>query len=669
MPLQDHEIAQALQVARRLAQAGVPVFVAPPAPGTKAGFALPPGWENTLPDATAVDRWQPGWALCAVGGHTCDVIDIDPRNGGSLGALAQQWPITYGRAATPSGGDHYLIAPLHAGKGELVAGIDLQGGRPDGSGRGFVFIAPTVRPSKVDGVARPYRWLTEPDTQALIHQGRSDSSGARLAALLPQRKAKKRLPVGPQFDDYYEETPHTVDQALRTIKAKRDEITQHIVTRGWGGFRTTLNGAAWTLGAYVGSDFMSEQQAIDECRYGIEAAGYLMNEESRHTIEVGVADGAEHPIRVIENRSSPPLADPGGTAEGFAAKLIDAADLDTLPDPEPLVAGWLYQNTLAQLVGQPGAYKSFVAVDLACCVALGRPWHGRPVTQSCVLYVVGEGLAGYKLRVAAWCAHNGVEQAELRGKLLLTRGSVQIGGQDWAGLSEWVVDHKAGLIIFDTRARATVGTNENDGGEQGPIIDLCHTLRAATGGVLLTVHHTGHANGEAAERGKGTIAWRAAVDSEFLLTKTGELTALLKCDRQKDAESGHAVAITMVKEKDSLAVSITTEDASPVAAQNAGHSEEMRQDELRVFSVVESLQNAGQTTSTNNVRAATNGMRNTRVREALDRLVVVHRRLIELPGPRNARVYMINPEDPGPVAEVSSHAQEDSGSCFLPPDA
>lgn len=668
MPLQDHEVTRALQVARLLAQAGVPVFVAPPAPGTKVGFALPPGWEHTRADASTVDHWQPGWALCAVGGVAADFIDIDPRNGGSMGALANQWPITYGRAATPSGGDHYLIAPLHAGKGELVAGIDLQGGRPDGSGRGFVFIAPTVRQSKVDGNPRPYRWLTEPDTQALVHQGRSDSSGARLAALLPQGKAKKKInsPDGPRFDDYYEETPHTVEQALRTITAKRDEITQHILTRGWGGFRAPLNGAAYTLGAYVGSGFMTEQQAIDECCKGIAAAGFPTSEESLRTIEVGVADGAQHPIRVVESRGADPLADAGGDGDGFASKLIDAADLDTLPDPEPLVAGWLYKDTLAQLVGQPGAYKSFIAVDLACCVALGRPWHGRPVTQSCVLYVVGEGLSGYKRRIAAWCEHNDVEQSELRGKLLLTRGAVQIGGQDWPGLSEWVLDHKAGLVVIDTRARATVGSEENSSSEQGLIIEYCHALRAATGGVLLTVHHTGHANGDAAERGRGTIAWRAAVDTELLLTKTGELTGLLKCDRQKDAESGQAVAVVMVKKADSLAVSL--EAASESSEQTPSASEEMRQDELRIFSIVESLQNAGQTTSTRCIRAAASGMRNSRVQEALDRLVVVSRRLTELPGPRNARVYMVNPEDPGCLAEAPAAAAATSGSCFLPPD-
>ena len=47
-----------------------------------------------------------------------------------------------------------VIARLHAREG-LRDGIDYQGGDDDGRGRGFVFIAPTVRPSKVTGEPLP----------------------------------------------------------------------------------------------------------------------------------------------------------------------------------------------------------------------------------------------------------------------------------------------------------------------------------------------------------------------------------------------------------------------------------------------------------------------------------------------------------------------------------
>jgi hypothetical protein len=37
-------------------------------------------------------------------GHGLDLVDIDPRNGGDPAALDGKMPISYGCAATPSGG-------------------------------------------------------------------------------------------------------------------------------------------------------------------------------------------------------------------------------------------------------------------------------------------------------------------------------------------------------------------------------------------------------------------------------------------------------------------------------------------------------------------------------------------------------------------------------------
>lgn len=557
MPLQDHEVTRALEIARAMAAAGIPIFVAAPLPGSKVGFALPDGWEHTEARASAVDQWRPGWALCAVGGHACDFIDVDPRNGGTESAerlwQAGSWPASYGQAATPSGGIHEIIQPLRVGKGELVAGVDLQGGRPDGGGRGFVFIAPTVRASKVDGIARPYRWLTEPDLLKLA-QWRGETSGAGLARLLPVRKTKVAKP-----DEFYadaDDTPHTTMQADRCIAGKGADVTA-AAQRGWGEqFRAALNRAAYTLGAYVGSGYMSEGQATEHLCSSIRLAGHEPDDDDLRWIAEGIEDGAAHPIRVVRPFARTAAA---GDTEGFGARLIDAADLDELPDPEPLVKGWLYQNTIARIVGQPGAYKSFVSLDMALCVALGRPWHGRPVEQTPVLYVVGEGLAGYKLRVAAWCEHHGVKPEELRGKLLLTRQSVQIGGEHWPGLMAWVVANTARLVVVDTQARATIGAEENSNTDQGIIVEHCNALRAAVNGVLLLVHHTGHANGEAAERGRGASAWRAAVDTELLVSKTGEYTGALKCDRQKDAESGQEVSLRLRKVGKSLVVQIAEE--------------------------------------------------------------------------------------------------------------
>lgn len=167
MTLSDSATEHALGIARELVSAGIPVFAAPPAPGTKVGFRLPSHWEQTRPDAALVAQWQPGWALCMVCGHGLDGIDVDTYAGGDLAVLEAALdgaglPEIIGMAATPSGGTHLFIRSLGiASKNALLPGIDIKAGTPEGKGRGFLFIAPTVRTSKVTGQEGQYVWMLD----------------------------------------------------------------------------------------------------------------------------------------------------------------------------------------------------------------------------------------------------------------------------------------------------------------------------------------------------------------------------------------------------------------------------------------------------------------------------------------------------------------------------
>lgn len=148
-----------LDFARALIDAGIPVFIAPPDRHTAIGYRLPNGWQQSKPTPLALDGYEPGWAICALGGHGIDFVDVDPRNGGHL-AMAKLkadgvWPREYAIVATPSGGTHHYVTGLSVAKCSRE-GIDLQAGAADGSGRGFVFLPGTRRVSKVDGVERGY---------------------------------------------------------------------------------------------------------------------------------------------------------------------------------------------------------------------------------------------------------------------------------------------------------------------------------------------------------------------------------------------------------------------------------------------------------------------------------------------------------------------------------
>jgi hypothetical protein len=181
----EHE--QDLGIARSLAEAGIPVFVAYPDPD-KPGDYLPRGkWQTTTPNPALAGAWKPGLALCAVMGHGLDLIDIDPRNGGDRAALNGLMPSVLGVATTPSGGEHHFVRSMGVrSKDDVLPGIDIKAGDPDGEGRGFAFIAPTVRVSKTTGERVPYRWITPPDLARLAD---ADPSGEKLAALIGKLRA------------------------------------------------------------------------------------------------------------------------------------------------------------------------------------------------------------------------------------------------------------------------------------------------------------------------------------------------------------------------------------------------------------------------------------------------------------------------------------------------
>jgi len=73
-----------------------------------------------------------------------------------------------------------------------------------------------------------------------------------------------------------------------------------------------------------------------------------------------------------------------------------------------IVDDYIESDSLAQVFGDPGGGKSFVAIDIACCVATGSAWHGHQVKQGAVFYIAGEGHNGLARRFKAWELGNGI---------------------------------------------------------------------------------------------------------------------------------------------------------------------------------------------------------------------------------------------------------------------
>ncbi|MBF6539259.1 AAA family ATPase [Nocardia farcinica] len=218
------------------------------------------------------------------------------------------------------------------------------------------------------------------------------------------------------------------------------------------------------------------------------------------------------------------------------AALLSVSDLARLPPPTPLVDGLLFAGTLAQLAGHPGEGKTFAVLGMSCAVALGKSWNGHAVpAPRPVVFVAGEGSAGMFTRLAAWAHHNGVPVSELDGKLhVLPRAAQLADPDDMRELTRVVRETGAGLVVFDTRARCTIGLEENSATDQGRAVAACDALIASTGATIAVVHHLGIGS----QRGRGSSAWDGAVYSDLILGRNRDGGVLIECAKHKDAPDG-----------------------------------------------------------------------------------------------------------------------------------
>lgn len=217
-------------------------------------------------------------------------------------------------------------------------------------------------------------------------------------------------------------------------------------------------------------------------------------------------------------------APPQPHRSGF--RLIQASDLKLTP-PEYLIDDIIETGTLGVIFGAPSAWKSFMAVHMAACIATGTPFFGHGVQQGPVIYLAGEGQAGLARRAAAWEAGTGVslKDAPLFFSNMTARMLDAAHTQEIAEAVDAIIAlHGVPRIVFvDTTAKAMVGGDENNTADMTRLLASAEAMqRRYPGCVIQLVHHTGVAD---PRRLRGSSALKGGVDTEFLMTKEDGVSA------------------------------------------------------------------------------------------------------------------------------------------------
>lgn len=233
---------------------------------------------------------------------------------------------------------------------------------------------------------------------------------------------------------------------------------------------------------------------------------------------------------------------------------LDADQLDQLPVADPLIHRVLMRHSYAILRGRDHTFKSFVALDWAWCLATGKPWQGRPVEPTRVLYIVGEGAYGIQQRKVAWEAAWRIkipaDQFLIRTQAL----DMHAGGPALDELLARVERDAFGLVVVDTLRRVS-GRADGNGSDMGPVVDNLTRLREATNdGAILVLAHTDKSDndtrGFSGIEDDADIVWHAKRPSD------GPALGLdLENKKMKDGPDGERIELTMSPVLDSLVVS------------------------------------------------------------------------------------------------------------------
>jgi hypothetical protein len=213
-------------------------------------------------------------------------------------------------------------------------------------------------------------------------------------------------------------------------------------------------------------------------------------------------------------------------------QLLSVEEVLKLPAPEWLVDDFLPRDGLGVMFGSPGSYKSFLALDLALCVAGGLPWGHHEVRKGPVVYITGEGRSGFSVRVEAWLTNTGVETVD--GFHLLPEMLPLLDSSRYVpAFASLCATLRPALVVIDTLARSMSGGDENSTRDMGVLMESVDTIRRACGAHVLLVHHTT----KGGDGYRGSSALEGAADTMVRVEvedASRELT--VSCFKQKEAD-------------------------------------------------------------------------------------------------------------------------------------
>ncbi|MGR5321154.1 AAA family ATPase [Vibrio sp. DNB22_19_1] len=133
------------------------------------------------------------------------------------------------------------------------------------------------------------------------------------------------------------------------------------------------------------------------------------------------------------------------------------------------------------IFGSSGAFKSFLAIDIACSIATGQAWNGKRVRKGAVLYVAAEGQLNISRRIRAWEVANNIQADNvfvLGHSLYVAEEHAQEATINAIKEIKAQTGLDVEMIVIDTLSRCFTG-DENTATDMTKFVRGCDKIRAA----------------------------------------------------------------------------------------------------------------------------------------------------------------------------------------------
>lgn len=236
----------------------------------------------------------------------------------------------------------------------------------------------------------------------------------------------------------------------------------------------------------------------------------------------------ERPVEIVEARKI-----------GYVSLKDSKMDFRSM---ERLVQSLISPNTMALLIGESGAGKTFVALQIAFCIASGLDFLGLKTKPGIVIYIATEAGVSILTRLEAlkkaYPYHVGAplyiipERVDFLSDQNDADEVIRIAKEIEASVNGKVV-----MVVTDTVNRAMNGGDENSPADMGGFISSMERIQTIVGCTVLGVHHCGK---DTTKGARGHSSLKAAVDTEITITQ-----GLIKATKQRDLPLGEPIGFRL----------------------------------------------------------------------------------------------------------------------------